>query len=87
MMEIAKYQTPAYRCIIKTNTYCDSYNYIQHLVAAAAQDFPEKDFDDGDVVIKIYSDGLWKGMMGLEFNAGHYHPSYRTIERLPATYN
>lgn len=83
-MKISKYQTPEGRCIIKSNTYSHSFEFISQLVALAKADFP--DLKDSDIEIKVYNDNRWGKQTAIEFK-GAIREDYEVIEVLPYTYN
>lgn len=66
-MKFQKYQTPQGHCIIKSNTYAHSYQYLERLREELWRDFPS--LENSNVLVKVYNNGEWKGHIGLEFNA------------------
>lgn len=82
-VKISKYQTPKGRCLIKSNTYQHSLEFINQLVAAARADFPG--LKDAEISIKLYDDERWGKQMGIEFDAKR-HLAYQEITKLPYTY-
>jgi hypothetical protein len=83
-MDIKKYQTPEGYCIIKSNTYCHSIEYINKLKQIAKQDFPN--LKDSEISVKVYNDDRWGKQTGIEFK-GNLNNSYQQITRLPYTFN
>lgn len=74
------------RCVIRTRTYCASFEHIQMLVSAARNDF---DVADDDIKVVLYSGQHYSRQYGIEFNPIEQTIPlhYRKITQLETTYN
>lgn len=66
-MLIQKYQAVNGYCIIKSNTYAHTVEYVNSLVSIAKQDFPG--LQDKDINVKVFNSDRWKSQTGIEFDA------------------
>jgi hypothetical protein len=73
-MQVRKYQTADGHCIIKTDTYVHTLEYVQKLKEIALLDF--SDLKDSEIQIKVYNDDRWKSQTGIEFKAGNQQGYY-----------
>ncbi len=69
--------TATTRCVVRTNCYASSMKFLQELVAAAREDFPDLNGEDMDV--KYYGGRRYARTFGIEFNV-------TDVERVPARY-
>lgn len=76
-----------YRYIIRTLSYNKTFSYLQRLLRAAKQDFPDLDFDTTiDVEVIVYGGNCYKRTRGIEFNTNEMPPSdYKQVNQVELT--
>lgn len=83
---IREYCESSNTCVVRTETYANTFEHARKLVWAAREDFPS--LKGADISIKIYSGERFKGMMAIEFTPTAVVPqNYQVIHQLELTAN